>query len=118
VGFKHASAGSYDALHFVDRCGDSRSSSFGDGIGAAGNDHCHVSQDVYDTPTGDYLLIPQGSRLVGEYSNAIGYGQARIFVAWQRIIYPDGSSVEIGEARLVVIRLKATANQAFSMSRR
>jgi type IV secretion system protein TrbI len=55
-----------------------------------------VSQDVYDTPTGEYLLIPQGSRLVGEYSNAIQYGQARIFVAWQRIIYPDGSALDIG----------------------
>jgi type IV secretion system protein VirB10 len=55
-----------------------------------------VSQDVYDTPTGNYLLIPQGSRLVGEYSNAIQYGQARIFVAWQRIIYPDGSALDIG----------------------
>jgi type IV secretion system protein TrbI len=55
-----------------------------------------VSQDVYDTPTGNYLLIPQGARLVGEYSNAIQYGQARIFVAWQRIIYPDGSALDIG----------------------
>jgi type IV secretion system protein TrbI len=55
-----------------------------------------VSQDVYDTPTGNYLLIPQGSRLVGEYSNAIQYGQSRIFVAWQRIIYPDGSALDIG----------------------
>ena len=55
-----------------------------------------VSQDVFDTPTGNYLLIPQGARLVGEYSNAIQYGQARIFVAWQRIIYPDGSALDIG----------------------
>ena len=55
-----------------------------------------VSQDVFDTATGDYLLIPQGSRLIGEYSNAIQYGQARIFVAWQRIIYPDGSALDIG----------------------
>jgi type IV secretory pathway VirB10-like protein len=55
-----------------------------------------VSQDVYDTPTGNYLLIPQGSRLIGEYSNAVQYGQARIFVAWQRIIYPDGSALDIG----------------------
>jgi type IV secretion system protein VirB10 len=55
-----------------------------------------VSQDVYDTPTGNYLLIPQGSRLIGEYSNAIQYGQARVFVAWQRIIYPDGSALDIG----------------------
>jgi type IV secretion system protein VirB10 len=55
-----------------------------------------VSHDVFDTPSGDYLLIPQGSRLVGEYANAIQYGQARIFVAWQRIIYPDGSALDIG----------------------
>jgi type IV secretion system protein TrbI len=55
-----------------------------------------VSQDVYDTPTGNYLLIPQGSRLVGQYSNAIQYGQSRIFVVWQRIIYPDGSALDIG----------------------
>jgi type IV secretion system protein VirB10 len=55
-----------------------------------------VSQDVYDTPTGRYLLVPQGSRLIGEYSNAIQYGQARIFVAWQRIIYPNGAALDIG----------------------
>ena len=55
-----------------------------------------VSQDVYDTPTGNYLLIPQGSRLVGEYSNAVHYGQSRIFVVWQRIIYPNGSALDIG----------------------
>ena len=55
-----------------------------------------VSQDVYDSGTGNYLLIPQGSRLVGEYANSIQYGQARIFVAWQRIIYPDNSALDIG----------------------
>jgi len=55
-----------------------------------------VSRDVFDTATGDYLLVPQGSRLIGEYANAIQYGQARIFVAWQRIIYPDGSALDIG----------------------
>jgi type IV secretion system protein TrbI len=55
-----------------------------------------VSQDVYDSGTGNYLLIPQGSRLVGEYANAIQYGQARIFVAWERIIYPDNSALDIG----------------------
>src|SRR6202048_3611322 len=55
-----------------------------------------VSEDVYDTPTGNYLLIPQGSRLVGEYRNAVRYRQSRIFFAWQRIIYPDGSALDIG----------------------
>jgi type IV secretory pathway VirB10-like protein len=55
-----------------------------------------VAQDVYDTPTGKYLLIPQGSRLVGEYANSIEYGQSRIFVAWQRIIFPNGDALDIG----------------------
>jgi type IV secretory pathway VirB10-like protein len=55
-----------------------------------------VSQDVFDSPSGRYLLIPKGSRLVGEYSNAISFGQSRIFVAWQRIIFPNGSTLDLG----------------------
>lgn len=55
-----------------------------------------VGQNVYDTATGRYLLIPQGSRLVGSYSNDIAYGQERILVAWQRIIFPDGKALDIG----------------------
>lgn len=55
-----------------------------------------VSEDVYDSGTGNYLLIPQGSRLVGEYASAIQYGQSRIFVAWQRIVFPDNSALDIG----------------------
>jgi type IV secretory pathway VirB10-like protein len=55
-----------------------------------------VSQDVYDTPVGKYKLIPQGSRLVGSYSNDVAYGQSRLFVAWQRIIFPDGKAMDIG----------------------
>lgn len=55
-----------------------------------------VGQDVYDTATGRYLLIPQGSRLVGSYSSDIAYGQSRIMVAWQRIVFPDGKAMDIG----------------------
>jgi type IV secretion system protein VirB10 len=55
-----------------------------------------VSQHVYDTPTGKYLLIPQGSRLVGSYSSDVAYGQNRVLVAWQRIIFPDGKALDIG----------------------
>jgi len=55
-----------------------------------------VSQGVYDTPTGKYLLIPQGSRLVGSYSSDVAYGQSRVLVAWQRIIFPDGKAMDIG----------------------
>lgn len=55
-----------------------------------------VSKNVYDSPTGKHLLIPQGSRLVGAYSSNIKFGQARILVAWQRIVFPDGKSLDIG----------------------
>ncbi|MBR4607690.1 MAG: conjugal transfer protein TrbI [Lachnospiraceae bacterium] len=55
-----------------------------------------VSQPVYDSPTGKYLLIPQGSRLIGTYSNQIAYGQSRVLMAWQRIIFPDGRALDIG----------------------
>ena len=55
-----------------------------------------VAQDVYDTPTGKYLLIPQGSRLVGEYSSQVQYGQSRVFAVWQRIVFPDGKALDLG----------------------
>lgn len=55
-----------------------------------------VSQSVYDTATGKHMLIPQGSRLVGSYSNDVAYGQKRVLVAWQRIIFPDGKAMDIG----------------------
>lgn len=55
-----------------------------------------VSQDVYDTPLGKYKLIPQGARLVGSYASEVAYGQSRVLVAWQRIIFPDGKAMDIG----------------------
>jgi len=55
-----------------------------------------VAQDVYDNATGSDLLIPQGSRLIGSYSANVQYGQSRLFVVWQRIIYPDGRALDIG----------------------
>jgi type IV secretion system protein TrbI len=54
-----------------------------------------VTQNVYDTATGMYLLIPQGSRLVGRYDSHISYGQDGVQVAWSRIVYPDASSVDL-----------------------
>jgi type IV secretion system protein VirB10 len=54
-----------------------------------------VTSDVYDTATGRYVLIPQGSRLVGEYSSHVGYGQDGVQVIWNRVIYPDGSSIDL-----------------------
>lgn len=55
-----------------------------------------VSQNVYDTPVGRYLLVPQGSRLIGSYESKVAYGQGRVLVAWQRIVYPDGKALDIG----------------------
>lgn len=54
-----------------------------------------VSQNVWDTATGKYLLIPQGTRLIGAYSSDVGYGQERVLMAWQRLIYPDGKTLDI-----------------------
>lgn len=54
-----------------------------------------VRSNVYDTASGQYLLIPRGARLIGTYNSAISYGQARVQVVWTRIIFPDGSSVNL-----------------------
>ena len=61
-----------------------------------GNMIAQVSQNVYDTATGKNLLIPQGARLYGIYDSRVVYGQQRILIAWNRIIFPDGSAMSIG----------------------
>jgi type IV secretory pathway VirB10-like protein len=55
-----------------------------------------TSSDVYDTPTGRHLLIPQGARLVGTYDSQVAYGQERVLIAWQRIVFPDGRAMDLG----------------------
>lgn len=55
-----------------------------------------VSQNVYDTATGRYLLIPQGTKLLGLYSSDVSYGQDTLLVAWQRLTFPDGRKLDIG----------------------
>ena len=54
-----------------------------------------VMSNVYDTASGRYLLIPQGSRLVGKYDARVAYGQDGVQVVWNRIIFPDASSVDL-----------------------
>ncbi len=54
-----------------------------------------VTEPVYDTVTGRTLLIPQGARLVGQYDSVVAFGQSRALLVWQRLILPDGSSLEI-----------------------
>lgn len=52
-----------------------------------------VTQNVYDSPTGKRLLIPQGSRLIGEYDSSVAFGQRRLLMAWTRLLLPDGRSI-------------------------
>lgn len=52
-----------------------------------------VTQNVYDSPTGRILLIPQGARLIGDYDAEVSAGQTRVLLAWTRLILPDGRSI-------------------------
>jgi type IV secretion system protein VirB10 len=54
-----------------------------------------VSQNVYDTATGTRLLIPQGTKLFGSYDSKVAFAQGRLLVAWQRLIFPDASTLEL-----------------------
>ncbi|APH54442.1 Conjugal transfer protein trbI [Granulibacter bethesdensis] len=52
-----------------------------------------VTEAVYDSPSGKYLLIPQGAKLIGQYDSSVAFGQSRVLLVWTRIIMPDGSSI-------------------------
>ena len=52
-----------------------------------------VTEKVYDSPTGKYLLIPQGARLLGQYDSSVSFGQSRMLMVWTRLIMPDGQSI-------------------------
>jgi type IV secretory pathway VirB10-like protein len=54
-----------------------------------------VRENVFDTASGQFLLIPQGSRLVGEYDSKIAYAQNALLTIWNRLIFPDGSSIDL-----------------------
>ncbi|MCM2439471.1 TrbI/VirB10 family protein [Agrobacterium vitis] len=66
-----------------------------------------VTEHVYDSPTGSYLLIPQGARLIGQYDSQVAFGQSRVLLVWNRLIMPDGSSI-------VLERLQGADTQGFS----
>jgi len=57
-----------------------------------------VTENIMDSMTGRTVLIPQGSRLIDEYDSVIAFGQSRALLVWQRIIFPDGSSLQIDNA--------------------
>jgi len=54
-----------------------------------------VRENVYDTATGQYLLIPQGSRVVGTYDSHIAYGQTRVQIVWSQLVFPDGTTMPL-----------------------
>ncbi|KAA3448151.1 conjugal transfer protein TrbI [Mesorhizobium sp. SARCC-RB16n] len=55
-----------------------------------------VSQNVYDSATGHRLLIPQGAKLFGRYDSKVSFGQSRVLVVWTDLIFPNGSTLQIG----------------------
>lgn len=58
-----------------------------------GNIVAIVSTNVYDSITGQYLLLPKGTKLLGEYNSQLSYGQDQIQVKFNRLIRPDGTSI-------------------------
>jgi type IV secretion system protein VirB10 len=54
-----------------------------------------VTESVYDSATGRHLLIPQGSRLIGEYDSQVAFGQRRVLLVWNRLVLPDASSMTL-----------------------
>ena len=66
-----------------------------------------VTEDTYDSITGRYLLLPQGTRLIGKYDSQVTYGQERILLIWTRLVMPDGSSI-------VLDNLPATDTQGYA----
>ncbi len=66
-----------------------------------------VTENVYDSPTGSHLLIPQGARLIGQYDSQVAFGQSRVLLVWNRVVMPNGTSI-------VLERLQGTDPQGFS----
>ncbi|MBB6469363.1 type IV secretion system protein VirB10 [Aminobacter lissarensis] len=55
-----------------------------------------VSQNVFDSATGHYLLVPQGTKLLGRYDSKVSFGQSRVLVVWTDMIFPNGSTLQLG----------------------
>lgn len=72
-----------------------------------------VSHNIWDSKTGQSLLIPQNSKLIGEYNSTVGHGQSRAQIVWTRIIYPNQQSVDLG--RMVGVDKKGTSGSVGSV---
>ncbi|MGX9182057.1 TrbI/VirB10 family protein [Mesorhizobium sp. BHbdii] len=66
-----------------------------------------VTENVYDSPTGSYLLVPQGAKLIGQYDSQVAFGQSRVLLVWNRLIMPNGTSI-------VLERQQGTDAEGFS----
>ncbi|HEY5712277.1 MAG TPA: TrbI/VirB10 family protein [Allosphingosinicella sp.] len=66
-----------------------------------------VTQNAFDSATGRTVLVPQGARLIGRYDSVVAFGQSRALVIWQRIVFPDGSSIQLDN-------MPATDTQGYS----
>jgi type IV secretion system protein VirB10 len=64
---------------------------------APGRVIAQVTAPVYDTVSGQHMLIPQGARLIGTYDNAVTYGDRRLVLVWNRLILPNGWSINLQE---------------------
>lgn len=62
-----------------------------------GNVLAVVTENVFDTVTGTHLLVPQGARLIGRFDGDQTYGERRAFLVWERIVFPDGRSISLGD---------------------
>jgi type IV secretion system protein TrbI len=52
-----------------------------------------VTEHVYDSPTGRTLLVPQGTRIIGQHDSNVQFGQNRVLLVWNRLIFPNGRSI-------------------------
>lgn len=52
-----------------------------------------VTENIYDSPSGRILLVPQGTRIIGQYDNNVQFGQSRVLLVWNRLILPNGRSI-------------------------
>jgi type IV secretory pathway VirB10-like protein len=54
-----------------------------------------VSENVWDTATGKYVLIPKGTRILGVYDSQVTFGQRRVLLVWNRLVFPNGTTLDI-----------------------
>jgi type IV secretion system protein TrbI len=52
-----------------------------------------ITENVFDSPSGRFLLVPQGTRLIGIYDSQVAFGQSRVLLVWTRLIMPNGRSI-------------------------